>query len=71
LRRIFGPKRDEMTGGWRQLQNEELNDLHSSPRIIRTVKSREMKRAEHVAQMGKKRAAFRLLVRKPERKREY
>jgi hypothetical protein len=61
LRRIFGPKRDEVTGGWRKLHNEELRDLYSSPSIIRIIKS--MRRwAGHVARMGEKRNAYRLLV---------
>jgi hypothetical protein len=68
LRRIFGPKRDEVTGEWRKLHNEELRDLYSSPSIIRIIKSRRMKWAGHVARMGKKRNAYRLLVGKPERK---
>jgi hypothetical protein len=54
LRRIFGPKRDELTGGWRKLHNEELRDLYSSPCIIRMVKSRRIRCAEHVARMGDK-----------------
>jgi hypothetical protein len=54
LRRIFGPKRDEATGEWRRLHNEELNDLYSSPNIIRVVKSRRMRWAGHVARMGKR-----------------
>jgi uncharacterized membrane protein len=53
LRRIFGPKRDEVTGDWRKLHNEELHNLHSSPNIIRLIKSRRMRRAGHVAQMGR------------------
>jgi hypothetical protein len=69
LRRIFGPKRDELTGGWRKLHNEELRDLYSSPSIIRTIKSRMMRWAGLVAQMGKKRNAYMLLVGKPEGKR--
>jgi hypothetical protein len=52
LRRIFRPKRDEVTGGWRKLHNEELCDLHSSPSIIRIIKSRRMRLAGHVARMG-------------------
>jgi hypothetical protein len=69
LRRIFGPKRDEVTGEWKKLHNEELRDLYSSPNIIRIIKSRRTRWAEHVARMGEKRNAFRLLVRKPEGKR--
>jgi hypothetical protein len=52
LRRIFDPKRDEVTGDWRKLYNEELHNLHSSPSIIRTIKSRRMRWAEHVAHIG-------------------
>jgi hypothetical protein len=55
LRRIFGPKRDEVTGEWRKLHNEELNDLYSSSSIIRVIKSRRMKWEGHVAHMGKRR----------------
>jgi hypothetical protein len=69
LRRIFGPKRDEVTGEWRKLHNEELHDLCSSPSIIRIIKSRRMRWASHVARMGEKRTAYRLLVGKPELKR--
>jgi hypothetical protein len=69
LRRIFGPKRDEVTGEWRKLHNEELRDLYSSPSIIRITKSRRMKWADRVARMMKKRNAYRLLVGKPEGKR--
>jgi hypothetical protein len=54
LRRIFGPKRDEVTGGWRKLHNEELNNLYSSPYIIRMIKSRWMRSAGHVARMGRR-----------------
>jgi hypothetical protein len=61
LRRIFGPKRDEVTGGWRKLHSEELRDLYSSPNIIRIIKSRRMTWADHVARMGEKRKAYRLL----------
>jgi hypothetical protein len=68
LRRIFGPKRDEVTGDWRKLHNKELHDLYSSPSIIR-IKSRKMRWASHVARMGEKRNAYRLLVGKPEGKR--
>ena len=52
LRRIFGPRRDEVTGEWRRLHNEELNDLYSSPNIVRVIKSRTMRWAGHVARMG-------------------
>jgi hypothetical protein len=69
LRRIFGPKRDEVTGGWRKLQNEELHNLYSSPSIIKTIKSRRMRRSGHVARMGTKGKAQRILVGKPEGKR--
>jgi hypothetical protein len=69
LRRIFGPKRDEMTGDWRELHNEELRNLNSSPSIIRIIKSRRMRWAGHVARIGDKRNVYRLLLRKPEEKR--
>jgi hypothetical protein len=69
LRRIFGPKRDEMIGEWRKLHNEELRDLNSSPSIIRIIMTRRMRWAGHVARMGEKRSAYRLLVGKPDRKR--
>jgi hypothetical protein len=65
LRRIFGPKRDEVTGGWRKVHNEELHSLYSSPNIIRMIKSRRMRWAGHVARMGAKWNAYRILVRKP------
>jgi hypothetical protein len=68
LRRIFGLKRDEVTGEWRKLLKEELRDLYSSPSIIRIIKSRRMTWAGHVARMGEKRNANRLLVGKPEGK---
>jgi hypothetical protein len=61
LRRVFVPERDEVTGGWRTLHNEELRDLYSSPSIIRIIKSRRMRWAGHVARMGEKRNAYRLL----------
>jgi hypothetical protein len=54
LRRIFRPKRDEVTGDWRKLHNEELHNLHSSPNIIRTIKSRRMRWTGHVARMGRR-----------------
>jgi hypothetical protein len=69
LRRIFGPKRDEATGEWRRLSNEELNDLYSSPNIIRVINSRRMRWAGHVARMGEKRCAYRILVGRPEGRR--
>jgi hypothetical protein len=59
LRGIFGPKRDEVTGGWRQLHNEELHNLYSSASIIRMTKSRRMRCAGHVARMGKRRMHIR------------
>jgi hypothetical protein len=68
LRRIFEPKRDEVTGGWRKLHNEELRDLYSSPNIIRIIISRRMRWAWHVARMEVKRNAHRLLVGMPGRK---
>jgi len=69
LRRIFGPKRDEITGEWRKLYNEELRDLYSLPSIVRVVKSRRMRWAGHVARMGEGRGVHRVLVGKPEGKR--
>jgi hypothetical protein len=65
LRRIFGPKRDEVTGGWRKLHNEELHILYSSPSIIRMIKSRKMGWAGHIARMEAKRNAYRRLVGMP------
>jgi hypothetical protein len=69
LTRIFGPKTDKVTGRWRKLHNEELRDLYSSPSIIRMIKSRRMRWAGHVRQMGEKRNVYRLLVQKPEGRR--
>jgi hypothetical protein len=69
LRRIFGPKRDEVTGEWRKLHNEELRNLYSSSSIIRIITSRRMRFASHVARMGEKRNAYRLLMGKPEGRR--
>jgi len=69
LRRIFGPKWDEVTGEWIKLHNEELNDLYSSPNTVRVIKSRRMRWAGHVARMGERRGVFRVLVGKPEGKR--
>jgi hypothetical protein len=70
LRRIFGPKRDEATGEWRRLHNEELNDQYSSPNIIRVIKSRRMRWAGHVAHIGEKRGAYNILVGKSEGRRQ-
>jgi hypothetical protein len=69
LRRIFGPKRDELTGDWRKLHNEELHRLYFSPSIIRMIKSRTMRWAGHVARMREKRNTYRILIGKPEGKR--
>jgi hypothetical protein len=69
LRRIFGPKRDEVKGDWRKLHNEELHTLYSSPNIIRMIKSWRMRSVRHVARMGKTRNTYRILVGKPESKR--
>jgi hypothetical protein len=66
LRRIFGPKRDGVTGEWGKLHNEELHNLYSSPSIIRIIKSTKMRWAGHVARMGEKRNLYRLFVGKPE-----
>jgi hypothetical protein len=65
LRRMFGPKRDEVTGEWRRLHNEKPNDLYSSPNIIRVIKSRRMRWAVHVARMGEWRGAYRILMKRP------
>jgi hypothetical protein len=69
LRRIFGPRRDEVTGDWRRLHSEEINVLYSSPNIVRVIKSRRIRWPGHVARMGEERGVYRVLVRKPERKR--
>ena len=69
LRRIFGPTRDEVTGKWRRLHNEELNDLYSSPNIVWVIKSKRMRWAGHVARMGEERGVYRVLVGKPEGRR--
>jgi hypothetical protein len=69
LRRVFGPKRDEVIGEWRKLHNEQLNNLYSSPSIVRVVKSRRMRWAGHVARMGEERGVHRVLLGKPEGKR--
>jgi hypothetical protein len=67
--RIFGPKRDEVTGRWRKLHNEEHHDLYSSPSTIKIIKSRRMRGAGQVTRMGEKMNAYRLLMGKPEGKR--
>jgi hypothetical protein len=69
LRRVFEPKRDEVTGEWRKLHNEELHNLYSSSDIIRQVKSKRMRWAGHVARMGEERKVYKVLVGKPEGKR--
>jgi len=71
LRKIFVRKRDEVTGEWRKLHNEELNDLYSSPNIFRVIKSRIMRWEGHVARLGERRGEYRVLVGKPERKRRF
>jgi hypothetical protein len=68
-RRIFGPKKDEVTVEWRKLHNEEPNDLYSSPNIVQEIKSRRIRWAGHVARVGKRRGVYRSLVGKPEGKR--
>jgi hypothetical protein len=69
LRRIFIPKRDEVTGEGRKLHNEELHILYSSPNIVRQIKSRRLRWARHVARMGKERDVYKVLMGKPEGKR--
>ena len=69
LRRIFGPRRDEVTGECMRLRNEELNDLYSSPNIVRVIKSRRMRWGGNVVRIGEERGAYRVLVGKPEGKR--
>jgi hypothetical protein len=69
LRRVFGPKRDKVTGEWRKLHDEELNDLYSLPNIVQVVKSRRMRWAGHVVHMGEERGVYKVLVGKPEGKR--
>jgi hypothetical protein len=69
LRRILGTKRDEVTGEWRKLHNEELNVLYCSPNVIRAIKSRRMRWTGHVALLGERIGSLRCLVGKPERKR--
>jgi hypothetical protein len=69
LRKIFGRKRDEVTREWRELHNEGINDLYSSPNIVWVIKSRRMRWARHVARMGERRGVHRVLVGNPEGKR--
>jgi hypothetical protein len=69
LRRLFGPNRDEVTGGWRKLHNKELCGLYSSPSIDRVIKARRIRRAGHVVRIGEVRGAYNILVGRPERRR--
>jgi hypothetical protein len=69
LRRIFGPKRDEVTGGWRKLHNEELHGFYSSTSIVRVIKAGRMRWAGHVARMGEVKDAYNILVGRPEGRR--
>jgi len=69
LSRIFGPANDEVTGEWRRLPNEELNDLYSSPNVVRVMKSRKMRWAGHAARMGRVAGVYRVLVGEPEGER--
>jgi hypothetical protein len=69
LRRVFEPKRDDSTGEWRNLHNDELNDLYSLPNIVWVVKSRRMRWAGHVARMGEEKGVHRVLVGNPEGKK--
>ena len=69
LRRIFGSRREKVTGEWRRLHSEELNDLYSSPNTVRVIKSKRMRRDGHVARMDEDRGAYRVLVGKPDGKR--
>jgi hypothetical protein len=66
LRRIFGPKRDKVTGERRKLRSEELNDLYCSPNIIQAIKSRSLRWVGHISHMGERRGVYRVLVGKPE-----
>ena len=70
MRSIVGRRRDGVTGEWRKLHNEELNDLYSSPNILRVIKSRRMRWVRHAARMGERRGVHRVLVGKPEGKRQ-
>jgi hypothetical protein len=69
LRRIFGPKRDKVRGGWRKLHNEELHNLYSSPSIIKIIKSRRIRWTGYVERMGESRNTYRIFVGKPREKR--
>ena len=69
LRRIFGPRREEVTGQWRRMHNEELNDLCSSPNIVCVIKSRRIRWAGYVARMGEERVVYRVLMGIPEGRR--
>ena len=69
LRRIFGPRRDEVTGEWRRVHNEELNELYSSPNIVRVIKLRKMRWGVHVARVGEERGVYRVLMGQPEGRR--
>ena len=69
MRRTYGLRGDEVTGEWRRLRNEELNDLYSSPNIVRVIKSRRMRWGGHVERVGEEREVYRVLVGKPEGKR--
>jgi hypothetical protein len=69
VRKIFGPNRYDITGGWRKLHNEELCDLYSSPSIVGVIKWRWLRWAEHIAGIGERKTTYRLLVGKPEGKR--
>jgi len=71
LRRILGPKRDDVTGEWRKIHNEELNDLYCSPNIFRVMKSNRGRWAGHVTRMGERRGVYRVLVGKPEGKKHW
>ena len=68
LRRVFGPKRDEVTGEWRKVHNEELNDLYCSPKFVRVIKSRRMRWAGHEARMGRREPCAGIFVGKPEKR---
>ena len=70
FRKIFEPNKDEVTREWRKLHNEELNDLYCSPNIVRVIKSRRMRWAGHVARIGERRGVYRVLVGKPEGKKQ-